>query len=191
MGLLITLGILAALLFIPLGIGASYDLDGGAVWFNVGPLKIVVFPGKKKADKKDSSKKTSKPAQKGGSYTDFLPLLENVLSLLTDLRHKLVVAKLRCILTLADGDPCDLAVNYGRAWGILGGLLPMLERFFVIKKRDLSVECDFTADKTRILFYIQCRISLGRLLGIIIVHGVAILKKYYSIINERKGGVQT
>ena len=189
MGWLIAVGALCALLLIPLGIGASYEESGAAVWLTVGLIKIPLYPRKDKKTKgKKVTEKSAKEKEKGGDYADFLPLIADLLELLSDLRRKLIIKKLRCKLTLAGGDPCDLAVNYGKAWAALGGLTPVLDKVFVIKKKDLSVDCDFTDEQTRILFYIDGRISLMRLLAIVVIHGASILKKYNSITNQRKGG---
>lgn len=189
MGWIIGLSIAALLLSMPLGVGASYNADGGALWLTVGLLKIPLLPrAKSKEKRKKPEKEKVKKEETGGSYTDLLPLIENVIALLSDLRRKLVITKLRGKLILAGGDPCDLGVNYGRAWAAMGTLIPLLEQIFVIKKRDLSVDCDFTADTTLVIFHIHGRITLIRLLTIVVVHGVSILRKYFTIMNNRKGG---
>lgn len=187
-GWMIALGLVAFLLLLPVRINAQYDEKGGSAWLTFGFLKLMLYPQEKKTGKQKKSNATSGKKTKGGAYSDFLPLLENVLELFSDFRHKLTVNKLQCRLILAGGDPCDLAVNYGRAWALVGNLIPVLERLFYIKKRDVSVGCDFADDCTRIIFHIQGRIATVRLLTIIAIHGTSILKKYYTIINQRKGG---
>ena len=94
-------------------------------------------------------------------------------------------------LTLAGGDPCDLAVNYGRAWAALGNLLPLLEQVLVIKKRDLVVACDFTADKTFIYAHVDLTITLGRILSLGVLYGIRVLREFIKIMNKRKGGAKT
>ena len=89
---------------------------------------------------------------------------------------------------LAGDDPCDLAVNYGRAWAALGNLIPVLERFLVIKKRDMQVRCDFTADKTLIYARADLTITVGRLLAVVLRHGIRILSEFLKITKLRKGG---
>ena len=93
-------------------------------------------------------------------------------------------------LILAGDDPCDLAVNYGKAWAALGNLMPQLERVFIIKKRDLEVECDFTADQTLVFARLDLTITLGRLLHLIVVYGIRLLRQYLSIVKTRKGGAK-
>ena len=90
-----------------------------------------------------------KPEKKksGGSIYDFLPIVDLVLDFIAAFGRKLRVNQLQLKLILAGGDPSDLAVNYGRGWAVLGNLMPLLEKAFVIQKRDLEVECDFLSDK--------------------------------------------
>ena len=203
MGRLIGLGIVVLLAVLPLGVRIRYDCDGIAVTVLAGPVRILVFPRpkkeKKKKEKPKPEKKKTAPSEKeppkkekaGGSLTDFLPLVKLALELLNCFRRKLRVDNLRLKLVLAGDDPCDLAVNYGRAWAALGNLLPRLERVLVIRKRDLNVECDFTADSTVVTAGLDITISLGRLIALAVVYGLRGLKEFLSISKKRKGGAVT
>ena len=156
MGWIITLGILVLLAILPLGVDVRYDGDGPVVRVIAGPVRLQVFPGKKKAKKEKIPKKASarkskkktaaaEPAamvqtsaaitapaeKKGGPVTDFLPLVKLGLNFLGDFRRKLRVNRLDLNLVMAGGDPCDLAINYGKAWAALGNLWPRLEEWFV------------------------------------------------------------
>ena len=200
MGWLIGLGIVVLLAVLPLGVRIRYDCDGIAVTVLAGPVRILVFPRpkkeKKKKEKPKPEKKKTAPSEKeppkkekaGGSLTDFLPLVKLALELLNCFRRKLRVDNLRLKLVLAGDDPCDLAVNYGRAWAALGNLLPRLERVLVIRKRDLNVECDFTADSTVVTAGLDITITLGRLIALAVVYGLRGLKEFLSISKKRKGG---
>ena len=153
---------------------------------------------KKEADKKakaaakekTASEKHTRPLveEKGGSWTDFLPLVKVVLQFLDGFRRKIRVNRLDLKLIMAGDDPCDLAVNYGKAWAAVGNLMPRLERVFVIRKRDVEVECDFTASQTLVIARLDLTITLGRLLGLVLVLAVRALVKYIQILNKRKGG---
>ena len=215
MGWLITLGILILLGILPLGVSAIFDEDGPRVRIVAGPLKIQVFPlpqkkkkpakeNKPKSSKDTSSKQKKQPPKtkanapsnqtkkekkkSGGPITDFLPLVGVVLKFLDGFRRKLRVNVLELKLIMAADDPCDLAVNYGRAWAAVGNLMPQLERVFVIQKRNIEVECDFTADKTKVLARLDLTITLGRMLGLVFAligrAGVELIK----IVLKRKGG---
>lgn len=205
MGWLITLGILVILAWLPLGATVRYNDQGVALKVIAGPVRIPILP-KKKAQEKEKPKKEEKPKkrqsvakkteapkpqeEKGGPVTDFLPLVQTALDLLNAFRKKLRINHLYLKLIMASDDPCDLAVNYGKANAAMGNLLPLLERCFVIKKRDIEIECDFESAKTVIIARADLTITLGRLLGILIWYGVKALKQFLSIQNKRKGGNQ-
>ena len=218
MGWLITLGILTLLAILPLGVSIRYDADGAVVKVIAGPVKITLFPRKNKdkkppkektktektedkpqpepakpeappkneAAKSDRSSQTEK--KKGGPITDFLPLVKIALDMLGAFRRRLRVSVLELKLVMAGDDPCDLAVNYGRAWAAVGNLMPRLERVFVIKKRNIEVECDFETTKTLVTARLDLTITLGRLLATALVYGVKALIEFIKIKNKRKGG---
>ena len=211
MGIWITAAVLLALALLPLGVRIHYNEAGFVLKVIAGPLKITVFPRKKKTKKQKtkpqkreqkavpparSSENLESPPQppkaqpekkeKGGSLTRFLPLVKLGLKFLGDFRRKLRLDNLYLRLILAGDDPCDLAVNYGRSWAAVGNLMPQLERLFVIKKRDIQVECDFTAAETTVVAHLDISITLGRLLALVIIYGVRILFELLSM--KRKGG---
>lgn len=211
MGWLIALGILTALAILPLGVSAQYESGGALVRLILGPVKLILYPRphsppkkekkpkEKKQEEKTSEKKTqevSAPDKKkeasgdpqGGDWKDFLPLFRVAMDFLGNFRRKLRVRDLEMKLILAGDDPCDLAVNYGRAWAALGNLMPNLERFLVIRKRNLEVECDFTSEKTLVFVRLELTITLGRLLGLAVVYGIRGLREYLKISKKRKGG---
>ena len=216
MGWWITLGILVLLAILPLGVSVKYDGDGPLVRIIAGPARVAVFPApkKEKKEKKQKPKPAKQPTPKqqspsqnpqppkpakdakaqkanGGSWTDFLPLVKEVFRFLDVFRRKLRLNVLELKLIMAADDPCDLAVNYGRAWAAVGNLLPQLERVFVIKKRDIEVECDFTASETLVIARLDLTITLGRLLGAVVVFGVRALREFLKIKKKRKGGAET
>ncbi|MBO5953806.1 MAG: DUF2953 domain-containing protein [Oscillospiraceae bacterium] len=198
MGWLIAAGAVTLLAVLPLGVSAVYDSNGPVVRIIAGPLKLQVFPGngKPKKDKKkpkaakSTNKTDQKPAQKksGGPVTDFLPLVKVGLDFLGDFRRKLRVNRLEMNLILAGDDPCDLATNYGRAWTALGNLWPQLERCFVIKKRNVQIQCDFENDQTLVTARLDLTITLGRLLALVVRYGIRAVKEFLNIQKKRKGG---
>ena len=207
MGWYITLAILILLAILPLGASLLYDAEGVRVRVVAGPLKLQVFPLKKKPkkdkQKKDKPKKEKKKKpvhepgepgapkpkeKKGGSWKDFLPLVRVALDLLNDLRRKLRVDHLKLHLTMAADDPCDLAISYGRMNAAMAGLITQLERFLVIKKRDVHIDCDFTASETVILARLDLTITLGRILSIAVVYGIRALTTFLNIKKQREGG---
>ena len=214
MGRWIPLGVLILLAVLPMGVSVKYNAAGALVRLILGPIKITLFPRpkkeKKEKKKKESAKKQEQPSkdlpqnpkppakpkeekskeEKGGSWTDFLPLVQEARRFLGDFRRKLRVDVLEMKLIMAADDPCDLAVNYGRAWAAVGNLLPQLERLFVIKKRNIQVECDFTASKTLVIARLDLTITLGRLLAAVVVFGIRALKEFLKFKKKRKGGAK-
>lgn len=212
MGWWITLGVLILLAILPLGVRVSYDGDGPLVKIVAGPVRFTVYPRPRKKEKppKETEKKQEtkqkqeaeelpKPPQppkpekatkkeKGGSLKDFLPFVKLGLDFLGDFRRKLRVRQLYLRLILAGDDPCDLAVNYGKTWTAVGNLLPALERWFVIKKRDVEVECDFTASETKVIARLEITMTLGRLLSLAAVYAVRGIKEFIVFRKLRKGG---
>ena len=197
MGWLIAAAVITLLAIAPLGVWVRYDLDGLLLKLIAGPVKLTLIPGKKKEKPQEEEKKPAKTQvtksaapkeKKGGSITDFLPLVQLALDLLGDFRRKLRVRRLELLLVMAGDDPCDLAVNYGRAWAAVGNLMPQLERLFVIKKKDVQVACDSTADKTTVFARVDITITLGRLLALVTMYGIKALREWIKINNLRKGG---
>ena len=214
MGWLITLGIVLLLAVLPIGVRVRYNSEGLLVKLIAGPVKITLLPRppKKKKEKKKKEKKAAqasaaqeenlpkppqppkqpkekKPkAEKGGSLLDFLPLVKTALDFLGDFRRKLRLDNLYLRLILAGDDPCDLAVNYGRAWAAVGNLIPQLEKWFVIKKRDIEVECDFETSETLVIAHLDLTITVGRLLAAVLKFAVRALIEYLKFRKKRKGG---
>ena len=214
MGWWITLGILFLLAILPLGVSIHYNADGSVVKLILGPIKLTVVPVKKKPkkEKKEKPQKEKKPKktpepkpkqvgadappaepkpetkEQGGSILDFLPLVKTLFDFLGDFRRKLRLDNLQLKLIMAGGDPYNLAMNYGKAWAAVGNLLPKLEQWFVIRKRDIEVECDFVATKTTVIAHLDLTITLGRLLAAVFKFLFKALIKFLQIKKKRKGG---
>ena len=201
MGWLIALGILIVLALLPVGVSMKYNEDGFFLRCLVGwiPINLTAKQEKKPKKKAKKEKKTGEKKdpsgqkkkekeKKGGSLADFLPLIKIGLDFLNTFRRKLRIRRLEMKLIMAADDPCDLAINYGRAWAALGNLVPQLERVFVIKKRDLEVECDFEASQTLVKARADLVIGLGSLVWIVLRYGTKAVIQYFKILNLRKGG---
>ena len=104
--------------------------------------------------------------------------------LLQGIFRKHRIRRLEIKLLLAGDDPCDLAVNYGKAWAATGNLIPLLEEHFIIKKRDVQIACDFTAEETVIYVRADITILLGRLLTLATVHGYRAIREYFKLLKK-------
>lgn len=212
MGWLIALGILLAIGMIPVGLRVRYNDAGMRLWVLAGPVRINLYPrpqkekkkkqekapkkekkpttGKKASEQKEAKANPAAAPEKGGRLTDFLPLAQMALEFLGDFRRKLRLDNLYFRLILAGEDPYQVAVSYGRCWAVVGNLLPQLDRLFVIQKRDIEVECDFTASETLVIFHLDLTITIGRLLTTAGKFSVRVLKEYLKIRKKRKGGAK-
>lgn len=212
MGWLITFCLVTVLAVLPIGLRFCYDSHGTVLRLLLGPAKITLYPGRnkkalppEKAAQKKQQEKQQEPSlpkppkapkkknattvqNKGGSLTDFLPLVKIAIDFLGDFRRKLRIDNLYLRLILADSDPCDLAVNYGKTWAAIGNLLPVLETVFVIKKRDVEVQCDFQAVETLVIARVDMTITLGRILSLAAGYGWRLIKEFLKLRNKRKGG---
>lgn len=196
----IILGILVLLYLLPLGVRFVYSSEGCRIWLLVGLIPIKVYPRNKrekkpkkeakntgKPQKKTAPKKPAKEEKKGGSLSDFLPFVDIAKKLLQGIFRKHRIRRLEIKLLLAGDDPCDLAVNYGKAWAATGNLIPLLEEHFIIKKRDVQIACDFTAEETVIYVRADITILLGRLLTLAAVYGYRAIREYFKLLKKRKG----
>lgn len=203
MGWLIFLAILIGLGCLPLGVRLRYDEDGPLSAVLLGRLPIVLYPvpgwlkkltsrekkpgENKPKEEKPKKEKPQKAAEnpQGGSWKKFLPLVQLGLHFLGDFRRKLRVNRLVLRLTLAGDDPCDLAVNYGRAWAAVGNLLAAMQRAFVIQKRDVEVQCDFLGEETKVVFAMDLTITLGRVLGLLVKYGIRAVTILLKMKNQK------
>ena len=203
MGWLIFLAILIGLGCVPLGVRLRYDEDGPLAAVLLGRLPIVLYPvpgwlkkltsrekkpgENKPKEEKPKKEKPQKAAEnpQGGSWKKFLPLVRLGLHFLGDFRRKLRVNRLVLRLTLAGDDPCDLAVNYGRAWAAVGNLLAAMQRAFVIQKRDVEVQCDFLGEETKVVFAMDLTITLGRILGLLVKYGIRAVAILLKMKNQK------
>ena len=201
MGWLIAAAVIILLLILPLGASIIYNADGPLVRLVAGPIFIRLYPGKKQdpdkpikpKKKKEKPKKEKKPAtgatkKKGGPISDFYPFVKLVFDFLKDFKNKLRFDVVKFHLLMAGGDPADLAINYGKAWAIVGDAWALLETWFVIKKRDVEISCDFEGSTTLVDARIDLTITLGRILWLALSDGVKAIREYLKIRKKRNGG---
>lgn len=202
MGWLIALAVFAGVAVLPVGLRVVYDSDGFFLYLFFGLIRLRLYPKheRTKKDKKKSSEapktqtkqkgKTPKTEKKSGKWKDFLPLVSVAIEFLGDLRRKIRISRLEMNLIMASDDPCDLALNYGKTWAAVGNLMPLLERVFVIKKRNIQIQCDFTETQTRVNARADISITVGRVLFLAVFYGFKLLRKYLKIRNLRKDGTE-
>ena len=186
------LAVLLALLVLPVGVRVCYDVSGLRICLLAGPIRWQLLPAKSKwwfkrrtKDKpappaRPAGKPAGKPklAHKGGAWSNLKPYLPVFRNLLLGLRRRLLVRRLEFWVKLGGDDPCDLAIRYGRAWACLGALQPLLDRALRIRRKDVQVDCDFTAEDTEVDLRVDLVPCPARLLGLLLRQGPALLRIY-------------
>lgn len=195
MGWLIALAVVAGIAILPVGIRGVYRESEVGAWLLLGPFKFRLYPAKPKAKKNKTTTQPKKEAantsaKKGGKLSDFYPIARTALDFLEQLRRKIWVRNLELKVVLAGGDPCNLAVNYGRAWAALGSLMPQLDRFLLIRRKNVEVECDFVAESTRVYARVDAMLTVARALYLGVRYGIKIIKEFLKLKKLRKGGAE-
>ena len=180
--------VIAGLAVLPVGLRVIYDKDGLTakllVWFFHYKLNITEINEKSLQRRLKTKRKIEenpdfqpKLVRMDGSLRQFFPLLDLYLQLLFNPKYKLRVNLLELKLTMANDDPFDLAMNYGKAQTIIHSLMPQLERIFNIKKKKLDVGCDFLAEEPMLYVRADLRIPLARLIAALYDFIAAEMKK--------------
>lgn len=200
MTLLVIAAVFVLIGCIPVGVDARYGADGVSLAAKVGLFRLQLLPQKPEKKKKKPVKKqqpAAKPAEKqpaekkknpllSGGLDGLMQLLGLALDTLGELRRKLRVNELTLRVTVpGGGDPAKAAMSYGRAWAAIGALTPVMERLFVIKKRDIRPELDYNETQMKADAHLVTTITIGRSLALALRAGVGFLK----ILNERKKAV--
>lgn len=189
LGILILIVLLGVL---PVRVTAEYQENGPSAKASVGPFSFDLYPGKEEESAELPAEKTEKNKSesvrpKGGGLEPFRELLQLILQAQADVRNKVKVREFVLHLTIGGkgDDPAAAGIWMGRAWAMLGGMIPLLESSFQIKSRDIQADVDFLSEETRIYGKAVASISLGAAVRLGLYYGVKVLKWYYQ---KKKGG---
>lgn len=152
--------ILSVLLLVALlraGVIIEYNKDGLALWLKIAFVKIRL--------ESEHEKKKKKPRRKlgdlsPGSLDEFVDTLKAVKKLLGRLRRRLLIKKLVLYYTSAGEDPSKVALQFGAANAVFGVVVPILDRHFRIKRRDLRAAADFNAKEPGIYALLSLSIAV-------------------------------
>lgn len=199
---LLILGVLIAIGCIPVGVDAAYSQAGYYVKLKIWLFRITLLPRpekpkrakkpkKPKQEKKtepagDQPEKKKKSSPLPGGVDGILSLVQLGCDVLGDLRRKLRVDKLYLHVVFG-GDAAKAAMNYGRAWALIGTLTPMLERVFIIRERDMQPELRYAQSGMAIDARLVMSITIGRSLALALRAGVKFLK---LMKENKKGGAE-
>lgn len=181
------LGLLILLNLLRVGVSAGYEAQTLSVSACVGPVTIPVWPRAPAAEKpkqEPQEQPQEKPKEKELPDLDTIfALAKLALRALSAFRRKLKVELFRLVFIAGASDPYDTAMQYAYVNAALGRLRPMAERALQIKKRDVQVGTDFTADRPQVEARLTLTIRIGQIVAIGVVFGVGYLK---FLLQKRK-----
>lgn len=187
------LGLLILLNLLRVGVSAGYEAQALSVSARVGPLTIPVWPRPPESETKKQKKEKppKEPKEEAGAQPEEkkLPDLDTMLALaklalkaVGSFRRKLRVELFRLVFIAGADDPYNTAMQYAYVNAALGSLRPLAERALQIKKRDVQVGTDFTADKPQIEARLTLTIRIGQIVAIGAVFGVG----YFKFVLQKK-----
>lgn len=212
----ILLGLLSILLLVlvtPVSVRAKYA-DSLEVWLGLGLVKLRAFPLKKRQNRKKQPKKEKKTKEKKAKQKPktekkpkrsplalekpTLAQLPAYLRLGADalgsMRRRILVREFRLSLTLGGDDAAKTALNYGRVAAFFSILGPLLDRAVRVRRKDVSVETDFSGGPNRAAGEIEIAACPLRL----VIAGLKLLFAFLALQrktarektndNEMKGG---
>ena len=178
-----------------LGVGAEDRAEGLRVWLRTGPLRIGVFPLKKKKKPGKKARK-EKPApekpepqpqeQAGGALEYAKALLPILLEAAGQFRRRLRVDKLRLKVTVGMDDPADAAMRYGQVSGALAVLWGTLNEAFDLRDGQASAAVDFDARETTVYALAALSLKLGQIARLGIYFGFRALRAFLRVRSRRK-----
>lgn len=207
------LGLMLLVLLTPVSVRAKYA-DSLEVWLGLGPVKLRAFPLKKRQNRKKQPKKEKKTKEKKAKQkpetekaakkpalkieTPTLDQLPDYLRLGADalgsMRRRILVREFRLSLTLGGDNAAKTALNYGRVAALFSLLGPLLDRAVRVRRKDVSVEADFSGGPNRAAGEIEIAACPLRL----VIAGLKLLFAFLALQrktarektndNETKGG---
>lgn len=178
------LGLLILLNLLRVGVSAGYEAQALSVSARVGPLTIPILPRsptpeakKPKKEKQPKEEAETQPEEKKLPELDTIfALAKLALKAVGSFRRKLRVDLFRLVFIAGADDPYNTAMQYAYVNAALGSLRPLAERALQIKKRDVQVGTDFTADKPQIEARLTLTIRIGQIVAIGVVFGAGYLE---------------
>lgn len=179
--------VIALLLSLPAAALVRYEDGALRVRLQVGPVTAAVYPRRpakpKKASKKQPTGVEKKSAAKANGGTvgkkltpqQIRALIDLGLEVLGDIRRKLLVKHLTLHVFFGGRDAAKAAIGYGRAWAVIGGMMPVLENTFRIDERDVGAYLDYELEEPRLLLDLDVRMRVGTALALALRAGVRLL----------------
>lgn len=203
----IVFGVLLLIALTPVGAIFRYA-DKPELKLTVGPFRMQLLPKKPKTRKqlekqqqkkaKSAAKKAEKKKKKQAAaltqepkppeppkplsqkLRELLDWARLASQLLRGVFRRLLVKRLTVHVRLGGGDCAKLAENCGKCNAAVGAALPLLERAFRIRSRDIQIVPDFLAASTEIKAELRARFLVMDLIGIAFKYGFRAIKLLFS-----------
>lgn len=190
--------LLLALLCLRIRLRLGFDEDGLRLDAGIGPLWFLHLP-KEAADAEEQKpqkrkkgnagrkkeKNQEETAKKGGKAALLRALLPIITEALGKLRRKLRIDELTLWYLSACDDPAKAAMAFGGANAAIGMLLPTLEQFLDIRRRDVRTAVSFTEPESTVYVRLRLSLSVWGILYIALPAGLAFLKAYQAANAEK------
>lgn len=178
LAIIIILAVFIAAAMIPLSVRGRYAPDEVLLQIRSGPFSKTLFPrpeGKpKKAKKPEKSVEKAdaadedKPKKPGIDIPELIKAgVPAMFDTLGRLRRKLTVNELTLWFSSGSPDPYDAAMNYGTVSAVLGALIPVLDNYFTIKKRDIRTAVSFEGEGNSILLDVRLTLRVWEIIYIV------------------------
>lgn len=185
--------ILAAIGLVRAGVHIGYGQDGFHVQARLGRLFFTLYPAKPRKEKHAKGKKVKKAhaqeaekSKKAGDFERFKGLIMPALDSFGDFLTGLRVDTLSVDYTVASDDAAKTAMLYGFSAAGVGGVLPLLERIFVIKKKNIRIQADFNRTSPVIAFDMALSIPIWRIFKTGTLFAFQVIKNYIRTKKQSK-----
>ena len=163
---LIIISIILLIALLRFGVAIEYSEAGFKAWIRVGFFSFLIFPTKEVKPKKPKKTKKEPKNMMPGSLNEFLDMLPPIKKMLSRIKRKLLIRRLKIHYTVAGNDPSSVAMMYGAANAGLNLLIPVFENNFKIKHRDIQVSADFETSTQKIYVYLALSIAVWEVIYI-------------------------
>lgn len=190
--LVIVLLVLTLFMLIPLGVDGGYNGRSLILSVRVGLINIRIFPQKpkkpkikklktkkpkvKKAKKQDEEIAEETKPKKKLDKKELFRLIKVGLKALGRFRRKLRVNYIRIHYIFATDDPFKTAMGFGASSAAINAIVPLVDRAFVIKERDIGTSFDFLSDRPSFDIWLNMSIQIWEVFYVVIAFGVDFLK---------------
>ena len=172
--MLLALG--ALLRLVRLGALAEYSAAGLRLKLKVGPLRLMLYPGKPKRPRRKAGKSSRRekkreerpqPELGGGPLAlvkRFLPLIAEAAG---RFRRKLRIDVFQLLVVDGGGaGPAAAALCFGGVNAFIGMIWPLVEQNFNVKERRLRTRVDFDAERPSVYLYAAATLTAGQALAL-------------------------